>query len=133
MCGIAGTVYNREILSGIEISPENLKLIISEIKNGNDKSSSLLDAVWKYKSNINFLRFVKDSKEKDAIDEIVFSINLLSEEIKNRIPKINKSFSYEEYNNSVQDYQNLLDASWFLSVEVYRWLETIEYLSGKPI
>lgn len=133
MCGIAGTVYNREILPGIEIQPENLQEILKNIKNGNDNSANLLDAAWKYKSNINFLRFVKDNKEKNAIDEVVLSINLLSESIKNKIPNIDKSVSYDEYNNFVQDYQNLLDASWFLSVEINRWLEIIEYLSGKSI
>ena len=76
------------------------------------------------------MRYVKDDKEKSLIVEALGLIESISNEIKEKIPNIDKSFSNKEYNEIVLDHQNLLDVSWFLSVEINRWIEDIEFLSS---
>ena len=130
MCGIAGTVFNKNFIDGIEVRPQEIINTINSFKKEKDTSKNLLDLAWKYKSNINFLRYVKDDKEKSLIVEALGLIESISNEIKEKIPNIDKSFSNKEYNEIVLDHQNLLDVSWFLSVEINRWIEDIEFLSS---
>ena len=35
----------------------NSKELRDDVKNGNDNTTNLLDAAWKYKSNVNFLGY----------------------------------------------------------------------------
>lgn len=133
MCGIAGTVYDRNFLDGFEVKAEELIKKIYQVKTDKCPTKVLLDLAWKYKSNINFLRYSKDDKERALLHEAINLIDDLAEKVKDDIPKIDKSLSYKIHNESVLNYQNLLDASWFLSVEINRWIDSIEFLSGSPI
>jgi glutamine---fructose-6-phosphate transaminase (isomerizing) len=131
MCGIAGTVYNKKIIDGFEIYPELILQVFNAFRDGTKDSSDLLDVSWKYKSNINFIRFCRDNNERILVNQIAQSIKECSEKVKTNIPKIDKSISYSLYNKAVTDYQNLLDAYWFLTVEMIRWVEAIEFLSTR--
>ena len=132
MCGIAGTFYNSNFNNGIEVSIADIKLALEAVakKNGSDL---LLDLAWKYKSNINFIRFCKENSERIQLSELCLSIKKEAEKKRNLISLIDKSQSLDLYKKSVKEYENIMDAHWFLSEEIYRWVETIEKISDELV
>ncbi len=131
MCGIAGTVYNHKFLEG-------KKVLVSDIEDAlnlldENRPEVLLDLAWKYKSNINFIRYCKDSVERKKIEDL--SLRVQREAVKKReeISKIDKSKTLEPYKTAVKEFENFMDAHWFLSEEIKRWVSTIEELSCKDI
>ena len=70
MCGIAGTVFNANFFQGEEITILDLKRSIEGFKNNTNNSEILLEQAWKYKSNINFLRFCKNASEKEDLKNL---------------------------------------------------------------
>ena len=86
MCGIAGTVYNHKFLEG-------KKVLVSDIEDAlnlldENRSEVLLDLAWKYKSNINFIRYCKDSVERKKIEDL--SLRVQREAVKKREEKIDQ-------------------------------------------
>ena len=130
MCGIAGTVYSNNYLSGIEVTSEDLFSLLDRIQDGDAESAELLDLAWKYKSNINFLRFCKNSIEQKEIETFCNKVFFYSEEKKKELPLIDKSSSMELYRRKVNEWENLVDATWFLSEELNKTKTLIETLSN---
>ena len=67
MCGIAGTIYNSDYLPGIVVTVDDIFALSEKIENGKEKCSLLLDIAWKYKSNVNFIRYCKIDSERKKI------------------------------------------------------------------
>ena len=130
MCGIAGTIYSKNYLSGIEVTSEDLFSLLDRIKDGDAEPVELLDLAWKYKSNINFLRFCKNSIEQKEIETFCSKVFFYSEEKKKELPLIDKSSSMELYKRKVNEWENLVDATWFLSEEINKTKALIETLSN---
>ena len=57
MCGIAGTIYKKNFLPGIIVKVDELMELFSQVKSGNVTCAEFLDLAWKYKSNVNFIRY----------------------------------------------------------------------------
>ena len=132
MCGIAGTIYNFDFNNGIEVSVEDINRALEGVdkKNGSD---FLLDLAWQYKSNINFIRFCKDNSEKEELKRLCLNIREEAEKKRILISLIDKSKTLDPYKNAVKEYENIMDAHWFLEEEIYRWVETIEQISGDSV
>ncbi len=132
MCGIAGTVFNHNFNYGIEVSIKDIKdaLRCIDQENGSDL---LLDLAWKYKSNINFLKFCKDNSERVKLNKLCLDIKKEAEKKRHLISLIDKSQTLDTYKNAVKEYENIMDAQWFLGEEIYRWIETIENISGELV
>ena len=62
MCGIAGTIYKKNYLPGIKVGVDELTQMFSK---GPTRVTyqEFLDLAWKYKSNVNFIRYCKDELE----------------------------------------------------------------------
>lgn len=133
MCGIAGTIYSNNYLPGIEVIPEDLFSLLDKIEEGNAEASELLDLAWKYKSNINFLRYCKSYSEQKEIDSLCKKIFHYSGEKKKELPLIDKSSSIELYKEKVNEWENLVDANWFLSEELNKTTTLIETLSNSSL
>ena len=67
MCGIAGTIYSSDYQPGIWVNTADLFVLLDQIGNGSAPSSRLLDMAWKYKSNVNFIRYCKSAPEREKI------------------------------------------------------------------
>ena len=132
MCGIAGTFYNSNFNNGIEVSIAEIKVALEGVDKKNC-SDLLLDLAWKYKSNINFLRFCKENSERVELSQLCLSIKKVAEKKRNLISLIDKSQSLDLYKNSVKEYENIMDAHWFLAEEIHRWVETIEKISDELV
>tara|TARA_Y100000739_G_scaffold229854_1_gene246724 strand:- start:7030 stop:10965 length:3936 start_codon:yes stop_codon:yes gene_type:complete len=133
MCGIAGTVYNKDFLPGEEVTIRNLKKTFKNIKNDVHGSEKLLAQAWKYKSNTNFLRFCKNPTEKNELQDLCKSIKEEADIKRIEISNIDKSSSLELYKRAVKDCEQIMDTHWFLSEEIYRWVSTIEEISNSKI
>ena len=75
MCGISGTIFNKDYYPGMEVRNEELYEIFNSISDIDDTVEKFLDKCWEYKSNINFLRYCNDEQER-------IKINILSDKIK---------------------------------------------------
>ena len=133
MCGIAGTVFNKDFLKGEEVAINDLKESLNSIRNNSNNSEILLEQAWKYKSNINFLRFCKDNNEKYDLKILCSSIKELADQKRIEIANIDKSSSLEPYKRAVKECEQIMDTHWFLSEEIYRWVSTIEEISNSKI
>ena len=85
MCGIAGTIYSSNYITGIDVKPDDLFTLLRKIQKGNGKCSELLDLAWKYKSNINFLRYCNSSSEQSKIALLCEHILKYSKERKSKL------------------------------------------------
>ena len=130
MCGIAGTIFNKKFPLGTEVSLLKLKKII---ENENASTEKILELAWKYKSNINFLRFCKDVSEKEELSNICASLESFIAKKRLEISNIDKSSSLILYKKAVKECEQIMDAHWFLSEEIHRWVKTIEDLSSSDI
>ena len=133
MCGIAGTVFNKEFLQGEEVTVSDLRHSIENEENNPNFAEELLEQAWKYKSNINFLRFCKDSTEKHDLQDLCITVKKLADKKREEIANIDKSISLEPYKNAVKACENIMDTHWFLSKEIYRWVQTIEEISNSEV
>ena len=133
MCGIAGTVFNRNYSNGIEVYASHLFEALNQFKLGELSSNGLLELTWKYKSNINFIRFCKISDERVLIRSFCNSVKSLVKLNQKELHNIDKSISNDAYKKAILDVQNLLDVDWFLSVETPNCLRSIEYLADNKI
>ena len=130
MCGIAGTIFNQNFTLGSEVLLLDIKKII---ENEQLKSEELLELAWKYKSNINFLRFCKNLSEREELSNICTSLELFITKKRLVISSIDKSTSLSPYKQAVKECEQMMDAHWFLSEEIHRWVKTIEDLSNSNI
>ena len=133
MCGIAGTVFNKDFLKGEEVTINDLKESLNSISNNSNNSEILLEQAWKYKSNINFLRFCKDTNEKPDLKILCSLIKEIADEKRIEIANIDKSSTLEPYKKAVKECEQIMDTHWFLSEEIYRWVSTIEEISNSKI
>ena len=133
MCGIAGTIYSSNYITGIDVKPDDLFTLLRKIQKGNGKCSELLDLAWKYKSNINFLRYCNSSSEQSKIALLCEHILKYSKERKSKLPLIDKSITLDLYKQSVSEWQNLVDAHWFFSEELGKTKDLIETLSNTSV
>tara|TARA_B100000886_G_scaffold108487_1_gene72543 strand:+ start:5129 stop:9034 length:3906 start_codon:yes stop_codon:yes gene_type:complete len=133
MCGIAGTLYNKKFLQGIEVSSEDLINLIKDVKKNKASTEEFLKLSWKYKSNINFLRFFSDDIERLKIRKICSYISELNKKNKSELPRIDKNNSMEVYKSKLKDWENLEDSLWFLSKELDKTKSTIEFLAEKNL
>ena len=123
MCGIAGTIFNQNFTLGSEVLLLDIKKII---ENEQLKSEELLELAWKYKSNINFLRFCKNLSEREELSNICTSLELFITKKRLVISSIDKSTSLSPYKQAVKECEQMMDAHWYLSEEIHRWVKTIE-------
>tara|TARA_B110000003_G_scaffold89929_1_gene91994 strand:- start:5547 stop:9485 length:3939 start_codon:yes stop_codon:yes gene_type:complete len=133
MCGIAGTVFNANFFQGEEITILDLKRSIEGFKNNTNNSEILLEQAWKYKSNINFLRFCKNASEKEDLKNLCKLIKVVADKKRIEISNIDKSSSLEPYKKAVKECEQIMDTHWFLSEEIYRWVATIEEISNAKV
>ena len=124
--------FSADFNHGIEVSLNDFNNALQKIEN-KDGSEALLDLAWQYKSNINFIRFCKKNSERKKLIELCESIKKHADKKRNAISLIDKSQTLEPYKHAVKEYENIMDAHWFLSEEIYRWVETIEEISGELV
>ena len=129
MCGIAGTIYNSDYLPGILISVEDLLISIDKIETDVISCSMFLDMAWKYKSNVNFIRYCKSASEREKIKLLCSKIIACSEKRRSELPFIDKSSSLQSYKEKVKDWESLVDAHWFFSHEINKTKVLIEFLA----
>ena len=132
MCGIAGTIYSSDYQPGILVNTDDLFVLLDQIKNGSVPSSSLLDMAWKYKSNVNFIRYCKSASEREKIKLLCDKIFTYSEKRNTELPLIDKSSSLEHYKSRVMEWECLVDAHWFFSNELDKSRHLIESLVELP-
>ena len=132
MCGISGTLYNKDYINGPKVNVDELLQYFNN-DNYHHKISKILDLSWKYKSNINFLKYCKDKCEREKVKNLCNIVDKIILSYKDKIPKINKTQSLNEYNKIIKDYTNLQDIKWFFNNEIRRLIDTIEYISDSKI
>jgi glucosamine--fructose-6-phosphate aminotransferase (isomerizing) len=91
----------------------------------------LLDLAWKYKSNVNFIRFCKSTLERDKINLLCEQIYDYSEKRRLELPLIDKSSSLLLYKEKIREWEYLEDTHWFFSSELNKTKELIESLAGQ--
>ena len=126
MCGISGTIVNKQYNSGVKINPEELSILIQNIKNGKADIDQLLEKTWEYKSNVNFIRYVNSKAERDSVTNIANKILDLANHYLSSSKKIDKRSSPQLFVKKYEEYEKLLDCHWFLSHEVKNWYNDIE-------
>ena len=125
MCGISGTIVNKNYNLGIKVNPEKLSDLLQNIKNEKSDIDKLLEKVWDYKSNINFIRYVNNKAERDSIANIANKILELANHCLFSAKKIDKRSSPQLFVKKYEEYEKLLDCNWFLSHEVKNWYNGI--------
>jgi len=133
MCGIAGTIFNENFALRTLVTLEDISKAISLLEVGMSSTEELLQLAWQYKSNVNFLRFCRNKKEQVGLKNICNSLEVFAKNKKFEISKIDKKSSENLYNNQVKDYEQILDAHWFLSSEVPSWMEKVEGFSSNGL
>ena len=133
MCGIAGTVFNSDFFDGEEVFVSDLKKSYEGVQNNTINSELLLELAWKYKSNINFLRFCKNLSERSDLKDLSDLIKKTADKKRIELANIDKSLTLEPYKKSVKECEQIMDAHWFLSEEINRWISTIEEISATKI
>ena len=133
MCGISGTIYNRELSLENLISIESLSKFQYQIINEELSESEILDLSWKLKSNSNFLQFCKNKKFKSKISDLLLEVTSRINKLSNETKAINRIKFMPKYLDSINRLQNLKDSHWFLKTEIQRWILDIEYLSNRKI
>ena len=115
MCGISGTIVNKQYNSGVKVNPEELSILIQNIKNGKADIDQLLEKTWEYKSNVNFIRYVNSKAERDSVTNIANKILDLANHYLSSSKKIDKRSSpqlfvkkYEEYEKLISDHLPVL-------------------------
>ena len=93
MCGIAGTIYKKNYLPGIKVEVDELVQLFSKVQLGNATCQEFLDLAWKYKSNVNFIRYCKDELEAVSLDSLCKSVFAYSDILKTELRVIDKSKS----------------------------------------
>jgi len=129
MCGIAGTIYSSNYLPGILISVDDLLLSIDKTETASISCSMFLDMAWKYKSNVNFIRYCKSASEREKINLLCSKISACSEKRRSELPLIDKSSSLDSYKEKVRDWECLEDANWFFLHELEKTKVLIESLA----
>ena len=132
MCGIAGTIYSREYLDGISVNVDDLFVLVDKIQTDSAPCSMLLDMAWKYKSNVNFIRYCKTASEREKIKLLCDEIFAYSEKRRTELPLIDKSSSLDQYKEKVKEWECLVDAHWFFSNELNKTMGLIESLAELP-
>lgn len=133
MCGISGIIVNKKYFLGSEVYPSDLFDLIEKTKNNDQNINNLLDSVWDYKSNINFIRYCKDPDERKAINEASEQILKLSITFKNYIEKIDRESNPHIFIKKYEDYEKILDCHWFLSKEIPSWKSGVNELLNNNI
>ena len=128
MCGISGTIVSKDYNTGIKVIPENLSVLLQRIKNEQSDIDLLLEKVWEYKSNVNFVRYVNSKSERDSIDNISDKILELADHYLSSVKKIDKQLYPQLFVKKYEEYEKLLDCNWFLSHEVKNWYNDIANL-----
>ena len=133
MCGIAGTIFNNNFIAGPKVALKDIHNVVSSLDDNETNYDHLLDLAWKYKSNTNFLRFCKNKPEQSELAKLCENIQDLVDIKKFKISTIYKNENLTLYKRTVKQSEQLMDAHWFLSVEIQRWISTIENLSNVPV
>ena len=133
MCGIAGTIYSKKFTKGIFVNDKKLIYQIKAYENKKINSKKLLEIAWQYKSNVNFLRYCRDSKEKFKIKKIIkLFLELKNSKIK-MIKNINKNELLQEYKNEQIELNDIKDCYWFLNNEINKLSNQINFISKNKI
>jgi len=125
MCGISGTIVNKNYNLGIKVIPEELSFLLQSIKNEQSDIDQLLEKVWEYKSNVNFIRYVNSKAERNSVTNIANKILELANHYLSSAQKIDKHSSPQLFVKKYEEYEKLLDCNWFLSHEVKNWYNDI--------
>jgi len=133
MCGIAGTVYRKEFLPGVEVTADELAAVVSQVKDGKQSVSTLLEKCWQYKSNINFLRFCKDDAERTNIDTISENLRNVAAEWLTKLPVLSEARAGTDFREKLQEYESLLDCHWFLDREVRGLFDSVRFYLGESL
>ncbi|MDP3981647.1 MAG: SIS domain-containing protein, partial [Chlamydiota bacterium] len=130
MCGIAGTVFNKNFLSGKEIRVSDLEKTFLLIQKDEKNVYTLLDQCWQYKSNINFLRYYRNKSEKENIKKLCAMMKDLSGEWLKKLPLIDKRRLSSYFKERYKEYETLLDCQWFLDHEIKNLFGNVTYFTG---
>ena len=128
MCGISGTIVNKNYNLGRKVIPEELSVLLQSVKNEQSDIDQLLEKTWEYKSNVNFIRYVNSKAERDSITNIANKILKLAKHYLSSAKKIDKQSSPQIFIKRYEEYEKLLDCNWFLSHEVKDWYNNIANL-----
>jgi len=133
MCGIAGRIYKRDFVAGPEVRKEELREMLSSVECETGSVDEFLNRTWKYKSNINFLRYFKDEAERKYIDLLCEDINKLTDKWGDKIKLIDRQKYPQLVVEKYREYERLLDVHWFLYHEIKGWYLQIEDLVGRGV
>ena len=128
MCGISGTIVNKNYNQGMKVIPEELSVLLQSIINEQSDIDQLLEKAWEYKSNVNFIRYVKSKTERDSITNIANKISKLAKHYLSSAKKIDKRLSPQLFVKKYEEYEKLLDCNWFLSHELNNWYNILANL-----
>ena len=78
MCGIAGTIFRKNFILGVEVNKEELQKMYYSVESGRETVENFIEKCWQYKSNINFLRYCKYDTERTQIYLLCNKIKELS-------------------------------------------------------
>ena len=115
MCGISGIVFNSTncLSNFISYSVLYKKIIdIDKLFLSNSNINELYDLAWKYKTNINFIGYLKNEKEHKYV---VNTIQLLDTFIKDKDKVINNLNDDIHYSKKIE---KIKDIKWFLEKEL---------------
>ena len=133
MCGISGTIVKKNYNPGKKVRPEELSDMVNNLKNGNKDIDRLLEKVWEYKSNVNFIRYVNNKAERKLIKIIANKINDLGNNQLSTVKKIDKQSSPQLFVKKYEEYEKLKDCYWFLSHEIREWYDNFTQIISRGI
>ena len=133
MCGIAGTVYRKDTISGEKLSAKDFLLAIKSFGKNIKSEDLILDQAWLLKNDVNFIKFCLDGVYSNKINEINQMLSKVIKEFQESIEEIDKVKETDKYLQKLKTLQKLRDAEWFIDVEAKRWIQDIEYLASEKI
>lgn len=133
MCGISGTIYKKRLIKGKTLSIDNFRSILTNINKNNPEATDLLNLVWEFKNNLNFINYCFDYDLRSDLTKFVKDLSYLIYEQEELIKKIDRNKKDKEYFQRLSNVQKLLDIKWFLEIEINRWIQDIEFISSKKV
>lgn len=126
MCGIAGTIYKKDFSNGIEITLDTIDHALDDLQD-RKKIREFLDICWKYKSNVNFIRYCRNKDERKKLTTICARLEKIIISHFNNLKKISNKSMLNAYSDKYNDYEILKDCHWFLSNEIQNLYDCVNY------
>ena len=133
MCGIAGTLYEKDTKLTGRVYPSELLKKTNEARSKLSEVPSLLDLTWDYKNNINFIAYCNDPNERAKILLASKEIESLISGLEMQVRSADKTTETEKFNALTKNIEMAKDAHWILKKEIPSMKSHVEAMSDQKL